>query len=106
MPPVTDEPKPPTEEEWPPPTTSELAEWESLSRAPDSDDYEERYAKDYPEASSEAIERLVAEVRRLRSDEWLRAAVEAYYGTHADAEIAEQRERLLERLRKHRDGTP
>jgi len=48
--------------------------------------------------------RLVAEDQRLRSDEWLRAAVEAYYGAHPDPEIAGQRERLFECLRKHRDG--
>jgi hypothetical protein len=56
------------------------------------------------------VERLVAEVRRLRSDEWLEAAAgtfcdqwisEAEYGAETPARAKQE---LCDLLRKHRDG--
>lgn len=74
-------------------------------------DHLEREAKRFtaPEPwegnATETIVRLLAEVRRLRSDEWLeRAADEIDGGMDALNETGPSRNEILDILRKHRDG--
>lgn len=88
---MTDEPKPPTDEQLAEMEISLL--WEDAEAGDD----------ERPHVSARLALRLMAEVRRLRSDEWLERAA-AEYGRAMGWQFDAPREELLAVLRKHRDG--